>query len=120
MNGETPRFNFENENETKLNLSDSSFYSLLMKSYDKQTELFKLEAKRRYSTFSHINKKNKNISHSKKKRRHEVSEPKGKFATFLVKRFKLRNDYDKQHTDEFLLSKEQAFEFPSRDDDVIR
>ena len=118
--GETPKFNSGNEKDSGINSPILSFYSLLMKSYEKKTELLlKREVKRHLSAFTKSNKKKKNFSPVKKRTRNDVSEPKGQFAKFLVKRFQLRNDYDRQHSEEFLVSKEQAFEFPSKDDDII-
>ena len=120
MDDETPKFSSRKEEDSEIYSSESSFYSLLLKSYLKRDELpSKYKPKKHMSLLTKISKKKKKFSRAKKKRKNNVSEPKGQFAKFLVKRFKLRNDYDEQHADEFLCSKEQAFEFPSRDDDII-
>ena len=120
MNGETPTFSFGKQRTTDEYSSDSSFYSLLMKYSQNTNESSpKNKPKRHYSTFSKLCKNKKALSPAKKRPKSNYSLPKGKFAMFLVKRFKLRNDFDKQHADEFLLSKEQAFEFPHRDIDLI-
>ena len=120
MNADTPKFCFGEEKDSKKYSSDFTFYSLLLKSYENKADLlFKREAKKRLFSLNKSTKKKNNLASSKKRTKHNVSEPKGQFATFLVKRFHIRNDFDKQHTDEFLSSKEQAFEFPSKDDDTI-
>ena len=119
MNGETPKF-FATEKDLEIYSSESSFYSLLMKTCKNKDELSpKHKTKRHIYSLSKINKKKKKTSPTKKIHKTGVSEPKGKFAKFLIKRFKLRNDYDEHHVNEFLSSKEQAFEIPSRDGDII-
>ena len=120
MNDVTPKFSFGTENDSEKYASTPTFYKLLLKSYENKTEsLIKSEARRHLCSFSKLNKRKKNLSPVRKRSRDGTSEPKGQFEKFLVKRFQLRNDYDKPHVDEFLLSKEQAFKFPSRNDDII-
>ena len=120
MNGETPKFNFVKEKNPEIYSATPTFFSLLMKSYENKNDiLLKRVTKRHLSAFSKSNQEEKNLSPAKKIPRNDTPEPKGEFAKFLEKRFKLRNDYDKQHADEFLSSKEQAFEFPSRNGDII-
>ena len=110
----------DREKESDKYSSDPSFYTLLMKCYNQKSESpRKHKPKRHLSSFTKIDKTKKGLSPAKKKRRNNVSQPKGQFGILLVKKFKLRNDFDKQHVDEFLSSKEQAFEFPSKDDDII-
>ena len=119
MEGETPKFSLGREKNLEIYSSSPSFYALLMKSYENKTDLLlQRETKRHLSSFSKSHRKKKNLSPAKKKSR-DASVPKGQFAQLLMKRFVLRNDFDKQHAEEFLSSKEQAFVFPSRNDDII-
>ena len=121
MNGETPRFSFGEEKDSEIYSSAPSLYTLLKKYYKNKTELLiKNETKKHLSSFSKSYTKKKDISSTFKQQRNGTPEPYyGQFTKFLMKRFHLRNDYDKQHADEFLSSKEQAFKFPSRNDDII-
>ena len=120
MDGQTPKFSICNEIVPEIYASDFTFYSLLLKSYENKAELLmKREAQKHLSSFTESSKRKVKISPAERRTRNDFSAPKDQFAKFLEKRFKLRNDYDKQHVDEFLLSKEQAFKFPSRDDDII-
>ena len=119
MNGETPKFNFLKEKNPEIYSATPTFFSLLMKSYENKTDvLLKRVTEMHLSEFSKMYKENKKNTPTKKIKK-DTSEPKGQFEKFLEKRFNLRNDYDKQHVDEFLSSKELAFEFPSRNGDII-
>ena len=119
MNGDTPKFNFEGERDSNIYSSGPNFYTLLMNYYQNKQKLsIEKKQKNNLSPKNNLNENEEMFSPVKKETR-SISLPKGQFAMFLLKRFRLRNDYDKQHVDEFLLSKEQAFEFPSRDDDII-
>ena len=114
MNGETPRFYSEIES------SNPPFYLSDINSVLKNTEsLVKYKPKRHLTPFTKFIRRKRNFTPIRKRERNNTVENKGKFKAFLRKRFKLRNDSDEEHADEFLLSEEQDFEFPSRDRDII-
>ena len=115
MADETPRFNCPETEQP-----DSTFYSLLLNSCLKKNELeFEHIHQRNLTPFTKFLIRKKNLSPVRKRERNNVSEPKGQSETFLENRFKLKNGYDEEFVDEFLLSKEEAFEFPSKDSDII-
>ena len=90
------------------------------KTLDKLSSPLKLKLKKN---------KNKNSSKSKKHSKNESkyqyeykknNAEKNQFVLFLRKTFKLRNDFDYEHTEIFLESKQQAFEgYPFNFKDLV-
>ena len=111
MDFETPRFNSGENNKVETN-NLSSFSSLLMECHLKDVSLTPQLKPKRFKPPKKPKKKSTDLVVIKRRYKNKESEPKDQYASFLLKRFKLRNDFDEEHSDEFLLSKEQAFEFP--------
>ena len=115
----TPRFGTKKEDE-KIN-----FCKLLKKCIKKHSKSLNTKNKKfENETFPYkgINKKRSlhlplvkiNISCVRKD-----SQDKNKFSNFLKKKFYLRNDFDENHTQEFLNDKEIAFEEVILSDEII-
>ena len=110
MDYETPRFNFGENKRIELNQL-SSLSTLLTEYYQKRASSPQFKSKKLYSP-NKIIKKLSDLTPIKRGKLNKISQPKGQYASLLLKRFFIRNDFDKEHVDEFLLSKEQAFELP--------
>ena len=111
MEKETPRFNSGENKEKRLDDLES-FAKLLMECYEKRAAKTPDLKPKKLDSPKKPNKKFSDFTRIKKQKRNYVSQDKDKYASLLLKRFILRNDFDEEHVDEFLLSKEQAFEFP--------
>ena len=98
-------------NLNKLNNSNKKEKSKLKKESQKRhhSQKFKL---RDYSDICEINdNKSYNIKNNKNKSKKKVII--NNILDFIKKhKFKLRNDFDRKHSEQFLLSKEEAFEKP--------
>ena len=111
MDIETPRFNSGENKKVETNNS-SSFSSLLMECHQKEVALTPQFEPKKLNSPKKPKKKSTDLIVIKRRNKNKEPEPKEQYASFLLKRFNLRNDFDEEHSDEFLLSKEQAFEIP--------
>ena len=97
-----PRGKYSCSNVKKHNVKEKSKFKKDSSKHRHRSEKFKVKD---YSDISEIDD-NKNMNKNGKKKINNI-------RCFMKKhKFKLRNDFDRKHAEQFLLSKEAAFEKP--------